>query len=106
MALMKVFFVGGLPEGGDEGAAQTLATTMRTLGEAVVGLGHDVVVCSPYSGSIDREIVRGAASSKRKPAIEIHFPDTEEIGKAVRGLGEEFAVELQPFRHAPGIDSS
>lgn len=103
---MKIFFIGGLPGGCKDGTGEMLAATMRRLGEAVVGLGHDVVVCSPYRGAIDREIVRGAALSQRKPAIEIHFPDTEEIGKAVRDLGEEFAVGLQPFRHAPGTDAS
>jgi hypothetical protein len=106
MNLMKLFFLGGVPEGCDEGAAETLAATMGRLGAAVVGLGHDVVVCSPYEGSIDREIVRGASSSQRKPAIEIHFPDNEEIGRAVRDLGEKFSVELQCFRHAPSTDTS
>jgi hypothetical protein len=103
---MKRAFIGGLPGGSEEPAAEALPATMRTLGEVVADLGHDLVVCSPYIGSIDREIVRGASSSQRKLAIEIHFSDTEEIGEAVRDLKQEFAVDLQPFRHAPSTYAS
>lgn len=103
---MKLLFLGGLPEGHDESASGLLASTMGRLGEIVVDLGHDVVICSPYPGSIDREIVRGAASSRRQPTIEIHHPDTEEVGRAVRDLGDEFSIELKQFRHVASTDDS
>jgi hypothetical protein len=103
---MKLLFLGGLPEGHDEDATGLLASTMGKLGEIVVDQGHDVVICSPYPGSIDREIVRGAGSSQRKPIIEIHYPDIEEVGRAVRDLGDEFSIELKPVRHVASTDPS
>lgn len=103
---MKLLFLGGLPEGHDEGATGLLASTMGRLGEIVVDLGHDVVICSPYPGTIDREIVRGAASSQKKPTIEIHYPDLEGVGRAVHDLGDEFSIELNAVRHVASTDPS
>ena len=107
---MKIFFVGGLHEGADRtdlpADAELMASSMRSLGAALAARGHDLVLCSPYPGSIDREIIEGAAASAISSRLEIHYPDTLENRSAVRNLSRDLDVNLQPFSHAASADDS
>jgi len=106
---MKLFFVGGLYADGDRGSptadTERMSSSMRELGAALAALGHDFVLCSPYVGSIDREIIQGVARSGHRPRIEMHFPETEENVSAVRQLSDNVGVGLQTFMHAASEDS-
>jgi hypothetical protein len=101
---MKLFFLGGLykPDSSDDvvPSANVFRASMRELGQFLAGRGHDLVLCSPYEGSIDHEILKGVAASKHRPRVEMHFPETPENLKAVEELSADLKLPLQKFAHA------
>lgn len=101
---MKLFFVGGTYDGSaQDGPAPdpaVLRSSMRELGRFLAGRGHDFILCSPYPGSIDLEVLTGAAVSGNKPRIEMHFPETQENLAAVQNLATALDLPIQMFAHA------
>jgi hypothetical protein len=102
---MKLYFVGGVfqPEAPDAAAATALLrTSMGELGAEFARAGHELIVCSPYEGSVDVEIVRGAAGAVDEPVIHIHYPDTAEIRSEVQALASNHPkLRLRQFQHVP-----
>ncbi len=106
---MKLFFVGGLYEASppDTGPdPNLLRTSMQELGAQVAQAGHELVLCSPYEGSIDVEILKGVSASGCSPRIQMYFPATPDNRAAVRQLAGTLKLEVQEFVQAamPGDD--
>ena len=104
VSAMKLFFVGGsfVQSGSGEGPPDEdgLRSSMRELGAFLAGQGHDLVLCSPYEGSIDLEILKGAAASGARPRIEMHFPEMPDILEAVRQEAAVVNLDVHEFSHA------
>jgi len=111
---MKVFVIGGttVPRDSDKYPQElkVLEKTMSRLGKRLIGVGHELLVCSPYSGSADLEVVRGAAQSTRvgKGAkVEFHHPHTESITEEVLRLKKKLSIgKAKSFFHLPPADNS
>jgi hypothetical protein len=69
---MKIFIIGGVSvlesEVGFPQNRELLGRTMKALGRDLVKRGHDLVLCSPFENSADRDAASGAAdaASERK----------------------------------------
>jgi hypothetical protein len=96
---MKLFIVGGLSEG-QEAKRPLLQSSMRALGAELGRLGHDIVLCSPFEGSADREVLYGLSNAASAPRIEMHYPSTAETRDAVRDLICQLGLSIQEFPHA------
>jgi hypothetical protein len=103
---MKLFFVGGTyrPGHGSEPppTMEAMAASMQPLAAELASASHDLALCSPYEGSVDLEIMRGAAVCGVDPTIEIHYPNTAAIRAAVHARSSELGLRtLREFTHAP-----
>ncbi|MCC8948176.1 toll/interleukin-1 receptor domain-containing protein [Bradyrhizobium sp. Arg62] len=92
---MKIFVIGGATVPSDhqdyDGEVRILNASMERIGSDVVGMGHDLVACSPFSGSADLPAVRGAISAlpqsgRAAASIEIHCPAAADVLSVVAGL--------------------
>jgi hypothetical protein len=86
---MKVFVIGGTssrsPVADTDLDYQLLATSMEHVGRDLAVRGHDLLVCSPFTGSADIAAVRGAATFLQEgPTIEFHHPDSEAVRKELQ----------------------
>jgi hypothetical protein len=111
---MKLFVIGGAttdrldsPAGRDQTAV--LNDSMERMGRAIGDAGHDLLVCSPFAGSADAAVARGAArtASSAHGSIEFHFPDAPavraEFEVLERALGQRKIVRL-PYPLVPGAN--
>jgi hypothetical protein len=109
---MKVFVVGGMPVrssiGDVEPEHRLLSASMERLGRALVGRGHELLVCSPFQDSADIAAVRGAAmSDQERAAIEFHHPDSEEIREELqRQLAELQLKSVKTFAYVPLVEAA
>lgn len=111
---MKVFVIGGTTVSSDNDnypkELKILEQSMRHFGEQLIGVKHELLVCSPYPGTADLEAVRGAARAAhgRKGAnIEFHHPLIKSISEKVSHLKEILAInKAKSFLHLPPIDTS
>ena len=55
-------------------------------------------MCSPFPGSTDLEVVRGAVNAGLE-AVEIHYPSDPEVREQVATIAREFGVEFKEFVH-------
>jgi hypothetical protein len=58
---MRLFFIGSLPEVDDSANALTAdqaRASLQAIGAEVAANGHQLIVCSPFPGSADLEVVR------------------------------------------------
>lgn len=92
---MKVMFVGGLTESREsvDFAEQysILQSAGHSLGEQFASRGHELILCSPFSDSLDHHVV-GGASKLSAAKIEFHYPNipmvTEELKKLLPDAGD------------------
>jgi|SRR5215213_159935 len=111
---MKVFVIGGttvLPNNDQySNELKILEQSMRQLGKRLIDGKHDLLVCSPYSGSADLEAVHGATQSvhvKKGINVEFHYPRTLSICKQVTRLTETLSInKTRSFFHLPPVDNS
>lgn len=111
---MKVFVIGGTTVPSHDAKysqeLKALGQLMRRLGKRLVGAGHELLVCSPYPGSADLEVLRGAAQSARVgkgSRIEFHYPQTESIAEEVDRLKEALSLsKAASLPHLPPADDS
>lgn len=100
---MRIFVVGGLWARVDAGeappAAESMAASMRSLGAELARAGHEILVCSPFEGAADLEIMRGVAASGESVRVEIHYPGVPAIGAAVRVVASDLALHLAKHVH-------
>jgi hypothetical protein len=108
---MKILVIGGVVAVRNQpdyfSQLALLRTTMRELGAKLREARHELLICSPYEGTADVEILRGFAANEAKAEsamtapVEIHYPDDDDIGKQVASLIRELSlVQAHPFRHA------
>lgn len=92
---MKIFVIGGCSVSTDDpGYAaqhQILTSTLRRLGSEIAKAGHDLVVCSPFMGSADIEVVQGAFevlsdSHSARTAISFHYPNSPPVVSELNSL--------------------
>lgn len=111
---MKVFVIGGttVPRDNDKYSQElkVLEQSMNRLGKRLMAVGHELLVCSPYPGSADLEVVRGAALSGRVgrgAKVEFHHPQTESITEEVCRLKKKLSIgSAKSFFHLPPADDS
>lgn len=111
---MKVFVIGGTTVPRDNSKypqeLKALEQSMSRLGKRLIGVGHELLVCSPYPGSADLEVVRGAAQSARVGKggkVEFHHPHTDSITEEVMRLKKTLSIsQAKSFFHLPPIDPS
>lgn len=101
---MKLFFLGGAPSSNGE-TEELLRSSMRAVGTALAGRGREIVLCSPYEGSVDLEVLRGIAESNVPARIEMHFPATRENIDSIRALSHGLGIAISEFPHSVDIDS-
>lgn len=90
---MKVFLIGGVPSDGDSPTnaqdSDLLKSSAREIARSIAAKGHDLLVCSPFDGSIDVEAIRGAAqhaslnAASMLPAVECHYPQAVNVQQVV-----------------------
>jgi hypothetical protein len=107
---MKIFLIGGVSTKSSQGAEYesqlaTVKQSMERLGEDLVTAGHDLLVCSPFSGSADADAVTGAArilKSDDGPSVEFHYPGAPEVEQEVTRLTESLTLKrYYRFPYAP-----
>jgi hypothetical protein len=86
---MKIFVIGGVtqstgrdPQAENPGEQQILQTSMRAVGRSLARAGHDILVCSPFDGSSDVNVVLGAAevaSQGTRTRIEYYYPNSKGV---------------------------
>jgi hypothetical protein len=111
---MKIFIVGGatLEEADEKHGEQieTMRKAMGTLGEVLVKAGHDLLVCSPYEGSVDLEVVRSVAAhltAEARSHLEFHYPDSASVREELERLRASLSLtQIRPFPCAPPLDES
>lgn len=111
---MKIFSIGGItvePSPGTEGQNQLIALqkAMRTAGRSLARSGHDLLVCSPFDGSIDAELVRGAAEVglSTSTKIEFYYPNSENVARQLDALHASVGkLSLVKFPQQPPSDES
>lgn len=111
---MKLFVIGGVTVGESderyEKEIEIVQQAMNNLGKNLVEAGHDLLVCSPYEGSVDIEAVRGAASvlgSHQIPHVEFYYPDTLSIREELESLKKSLSLnKVRLFPCAPPSDEN
>lgn len=105
---MRIFVVGGAAAG--ETAVEPtdqdslLQRTCQQLGRAIRAAGHTAVLCSPFEGSADLEVLRGvAADTGAEPVdVEMHFPDTANVRQRLEEVQRELKLDnVKRYLHAP-----
>jgi hypothetical protein len=111
---MKVFVIGGTTVSPDDDKypkeLRVLERSMRQFGEGLIGVKHELLVCSPYPGSADLEAVRGAAGSahaRKGTNIEFHHPHINSVSEEVDHLKEMLNLgKAKSFFHLPPVDAT
>jgi TIR domain len=86
---MKVFVIGGAtskrgtPEFDSE--ISILQSSSHILGKELAALGHELVLCSPFSDSADYYAAIGSADGQ-KSTLEFHYPDLDLVTKELKQL--------------------
>lgn len=105
---MRVLVIGGVPVDGNAPPQRQALT--QFAGQLVPGLlaaGHQLVVCSPFEGSIDVEILRAVSvfdvSGQARAvadAVVIHHPHEPSVEEAVASRVQELSLlGVRTFRH-------
>lgn len=102
---MNFFVIGGVtvsksdPRFADE--LVLLLRTMESLGRDIVRKKHNLLVCSPFSGSADLAAVMGAASAgldRSEPFVHFYIPDSPSVCKALSELTRSIpGLRVQEF---------
>lgn len=105
---MKILVLGGIPstqplETAD--LSQMLRSAGMLLGQQIASAGRALVVCSPFDGSADVEVVKGWSSVARNDgsmsSLEFHYPDAPGIYPAIAEfLGSHSITGANLYRHA------
>lgn len=111
---MKVFLLGGVVlQDTDEKYKAHLSLVRKVggvIGRALILHRHDLLVCSPHKGSVDREAVLEAAallSKTGKAFIEFHIPELKSTQEELRRLTRSFpAKRTKIFRYPVSADES
>jgi hypothetical protein len=109
---MKVLVVGGTVLKREDSRYESHLSLVRkvgkVLGQAVVSRRHDLLICSPHKGSVDREAALGAAailSGSRKALIEFHTPELEETQQELKRLTHSLpSHKFKVFRYPISAD--
>jgi hypothetical protein len=106
---MKVFVIGGLAQGTEDGGERTrLATACNAVGSSIAAAGHSLVLCSPFGDSADSAVLTGVALHRPSlaPMVEFHFVDTKETRAELNRLTETLGLHVTKCPHpAPAKDS-
>jgi hypothetical protein len=111
---MKVFLLGGVVLQDTDKKYNTHLTLVRkvggVIGRALILHRHDLLVCSPHKGSVDREAVLGAAallSKTGKALIEFHVPELKGTQEELRRLTRSLPAKgTKIFRYPVSADES
>jgi hypothetical protein len=113
---MNIFVVGGATvkrtDKDFSRQVSALDSPMKAVGRGIIERGHNLLVCSPFSGSADLPAVLGAVESAklgdiRTPRILYHHPNTPETIQKWRELSVNLACPaIQPFRHDALLDEA
>ncbi len=81
---MRIFVIGGTTVNPTDPMFQKhkadLERACNQLGRSLCTAGHSAIICSPFENSADLEVMRGFAETPpRRPAIEIHYPDSPAV---------------------------
>lgn len=102
---MRLFFIGSLPHAGTRAVSpKTAAMSLKALGAQAAANGHQFIVCSPYPGSADLEVIQGAAEAGLK-SVEVHYPSSPEVRERVALAARELGLALKGFDH-PFMDGA
>jgi hypothetical protein len=105
---MKLFIIGSLVD--NDVATNEFSSFCSGLGSRFALKAVDLILCSPYPGSADIEIIKGVSTQEPKAlTIELHFPRTLENETSWDRLIESLnaSVKITKFRHeAPIISES
>lgn len=110
---MKIFVIGGTsqadeqsPQDGFLREKQILQTSMQAVGLNLARAGHEILVCSPFKGSSDVEVVRGAAGVA-SAKITFYYPNARnvlaELDQLQKSLGSPSFVR---FPQQPPADET
>ncbi len=105
---MRILVLGGLPASATtetEELSQSWRSAGMLLGQMIASAGHDLLVCSPFEGSADVEVVRGWSCVKHIDgsisSLEFHYPDSPEISSAITELLNSLSIRApRTYRHA------
>jgi hypothetical protein len=94
---MRIFVIGGTVVNSTEPKYQEqkllLNSVCRQLGRSIAKAGHSAIVCSPFENSADLEVMRGFAEIPQpRPAIEIHYPDSDEVRARLNEVIQELGI--------------
>jgi hypothetical protein len=111
---MKIFVVGGIAVSNKDAdyarQRDLLRSSMQRLGTDIVKSGHDLVVCSPFSPTVDVDALGGAAmaikAGCRETTIDFHYPDETEVRAELDRLAEELSIQLHRYPYRVPLDSA
>ncbi len=103
---MKIFIIGGTTvdreydEYHDE--IEVLHATMPSLGQKLLNRGHEILICSPFQGSADFEIVSGTCQSNsiKTHSIEFHYPEIEDVKEEIKKLCTKLSLTPSLFPYS------
>lgn len=109
---MKIFVIGGATV--DESDAryaeeiEIVQQAMQGLGKNLFEAGHDLLVCSPFEGTVDLEAVRGSVSSLRGTScVELHYPNSASVREEWTRLKDSLSLaKVRLFPYAPPSDEN
>lgn len=111
---MKIFVIGGVtvPDTDADYTRQSdiLRRSMQRLGADIVASGHDLVVCSPFSRTVDVDALRGAAiaikAGRGNPVIDFHYPDQAGVVAELERLVGELSIQPHRYPYRVTLDAA
>lgn len=106
---MRIFVLGSVDVAGDEPSGSDHPDPvpgLRKLGALLAGAGHELLLCSPHRGSLDREILEGAAGAGVQVKVEMHYPRSSPNEQAVQALADDLGIAVERRSHPSGPDNA
>ena len=110
---IKIFIIGGVTRSDEqspdaEGEHRALQAAMRRAGRVLANAACDILVCSPFQGSSDAEVVRGAADfgeQPTRPRIEFYYPNAVQVVRQLDHIQDSLGnLAVTRFPQQPPAD--
>ncbi|PHN00707.1 hypothetical protein [Flavilitoribacter nigricans] len=99
---MRIFIIGSIDK--KASAFPQFSKVCREIGLSLSEKTIDVLLCSPFDGSADKELILGFSSSRNQQAnIELHYPQHENVesnwNELLGSAIDHNCIRIRKFRH-------